>query len=62
MAKKRKAWGGRRPGAGRKPLYESGVEFSVRMPQQLRDRLGEIAKADNVNNAEISEYSVCDYC
>jgi hypothetical protein len=54
MAKKKKQWGGKRPGAGRPTSNTEGptVLVAVTVPETLIDRLEGIAKASGWNKSE----------
>ncbi len=43
--RKRGAWGGRRPGAGRKPTFEDRVLVTFNLEREEFDRLVELAEA-----------------
>jgi hypothetical protein len=52
-ANKKNAHGGKRSGAGRKPIDGETVLVAARIPIKLRDRLDKIAKAKGLSRSQL---------
>ncbi len=51
-ARKKGQHGGKRPGAGRKPIYDNPVMIAAAIPVKLRDKLDQFAKARGLSRSQ----------
>ena len=49
---RKKSHGGKRPGAGRKPIHDDPVMIAARIPTTLRDQLDQFARAHGLSRSQ----------
>lgn len=54
-------WGGRRPGAGRKPLFHESTNRTVRFERSDLEALAQLAIDRRVTTADLVREAVADY-